>query len=473
MFINRSGPAQLIFSFGLSIFIHAVSASNATAGGMTVGDLGPHAEGRGGAFTAKADDLSAVEYNPAALTGIGGTQFYLSNRFGYAAEDFKRQTTEDSLGDEISFSSVSNEHPWQLLNPMIAAGSNFGLKSWAFAAAVYAPPGIATQEFPEDGAQRYMLIKRDVKILYYSLSAAWKFKELFGFGASLQWVDAAQIKLSLVVDGSTGAMLHPDGNPLDYKATITGADHVGVSAVLGAWVKPLSFLHIALSGRIVPTSIDADCKIALDNVEGMFSNAALTRDGEPADDVTLSMKLPPMARLGVRYIHLSGQREVFDLELDVTYEAWSVMDKYVLDTHGLVATLGNNSVDVGKIKIDKNWKDTFSVRLGGDYNVLDKRLTLRAGTFFESGAKENDYAYVDFYGSHRLGGSLGASVMFFGFDVSLSYSFVYELSFSVDEEDSEVLQQVPARDTSIAAVANAGDYNAHYHFGSVSVSYTF
>ena len=459
------------------MFLHS-----ALAGGMTIGDLGAHAEGRSGAFAAKADDLSAIEYNPAGLTSIGSTQIYLSNRFGYAVEEFSRQTATAVNGDAIPFDSVSNEHPWQLLDPMIGVASNFGLENWAFAIGAYAPPGIATQHFPEDGGQRFMLIERDVKILYYNLSVAWKFKNLFGLGASLQWVDAASIKLSLIVNGNTSEFNQPDGGNMDMLTTVTGADHFGFSGILGAWVKPLPFLHLALSGRVAPTTIKADCKIAVDVVHDDVINdddMTITRGGSEVDDVTLSMKLPPMARFGVRYIRMKGKQELFDVELDVTYEAWHVMDRYTLDGEGLEVDIDGDfgSVDpipIDKIYLNKQWKDTFSVRLGGDYNLLDNHLTLRAGAFFESGSKNDSYAYVDFYASHRVGGSVGATARFFGVDLSLSYAFLYEIPFSVSEEEGKIYQQVPARTVDTPGpVVNAGDYSAHYHFATVSVSYTF
>ena len=42
-------------------------------GGYYSGTLGARATGRAGAFVAKADDLSAVSFNPAGLANIEGT----------------------------------------------------------------------------------------------------------------------------------------------------------------------------------------------------------------------------------------------------------------------------------------------------------------------------------------------------------------------------------------------------------------
>ncbi len=459
--------SQRSFLLFVILIVHFALLKNITAGGMTIGDQGSHSEGRGGAFTVKADDLSAIEYNPAGLTNIGGTQFLLSNRFGYAVEEFKR-TSIVHRDQDISFERVSNNHPWQLLNPLIAAGANFGLKNWAFAIGAYSPPGVATQDFPEDGGQRFMLIERDVKILYYNLSAAWKLRDFLGLGISLQWVDAAQIKLSLVVDGNTADVINPAGSPLDFKTVIEGSDHVGVSAIIGFWIKPVPFFQLALSGRIVPTPIDAKCKLGIVNVDDRIAIPNMSDD-----KVTLSMKLPPMARAGVRYIHKKLEKEVFDLELNIKYEAWSMMDQYTLNGHGLVATLAGHEIEIDKIYIDKNWKDTVSIHLGGDYNILDKRLILRAGTFFETGAKEENHAYVDFFASHRLGGALGTSILFFGLDLSLSYTYIYEFPFVVGLDEGKIKQQVPGRPGSESATVNAGEYNSHYHFGTVSLSYTF
>ena len=200
-----------------------------------------------------------------------------------------------------------------------------------------------------------------------------------------------------------------------------------------------------------------------------------------------------MGRLGARYIYLKGTKPVFDVELDFVFEAWSMINKYSVDGKNLVARIEElgeaGEVTIDKIDIPKQWKNTYSARLGGDYNVIDQLLTLRLGGFYESAATQPEYAYVDFFSYHRVGAALGASVMFHGFDISLSYSFVYQLPLSVTEEEGKVLQQKPGSpcqppytdpancDSNYpgqpAATVNGGDHEARYHFWTLSLSYTF
>jgi long-chain fatty acid transport protein len=68
-------------------------------GGFSVPEQGASSLGMAGAFIAKADDLSAIFHNPAGLTQLKGTHFYLSatgygingtyTRTGFPAEETK------------------------------------------------------------------------------------------------------------------------------------------------------------------------------------------------------------------------------------------------------------------------------------------------------------------------------------------------------------------------------------------------
>jgi hypothetical protein len=65
------------------------------AGGYFPGTYGARSLGRAGAFSVKADDLSAATWNPAGLARIEGTLLQLGNRAGYHALEFTRAPTLD------------------------------------------------------------------------------------------------------------------------------------------------------------------------------------------------------------------------------------------------------------------------------------------------------------------------------------------------------------------------------------------
>jgi heat shock protein HtpX len=93
----------------------------------------------------------------------------------------------------VEFPRVKNKAPWQVLDPLIGISTNFGLKDWGFAFAAYSPAGVARESYPDTGGQRYMMVRRNAQLIDYSLSAAWKFKDVFGVGASLVWIAALYV----------------------------------------------------------------------------------------------------------------------------------------------------------------------------------------------------------------------------------------------------------------------------------------
>ena len=54
------------------------------------GDLGARATGRGGAFVARANDVTAVSFTPAGMAKIRRTMFEVGNQFSHTAYDYTR-----------------------------------------------------------------------------------------------------------------------------------------------------------------------------------------------------------------------------------------------------------------------------------------------------------------------------------------------------------------------------------------------
>ena len=78
-----------------TLLIVAIAAwpARALASGFEIPDNGTEALGRGGAFTAKADDGTALEYNVAGLAQQRGTRLLLDANLWLSSYSFQRSGT--------------------------------------------------------------------------------------------------------------------------------------------------------------------------------------------------------------------------------------------------------------------------------------------------------------------------------------------------------------------------------------------
>jgi long-subunit fatty acid transport protein len=487
---------KLLATFATVCASVAMGSSAFAEGGYYAGTLGAQASGRSGAFTAKADDLTAVSYNPAGLAKIETPLIQIGNQFSYNASSFTRASTTNyaiSSNPTVNFNKVKNGAPWQALDPLMGVTSNLGLRDWGFALAAYAPPGASKEEFPADGGQRYLMASREVMMLKFAGSAAWKYADLFGVGATAEWIYVPSLKYSIVIDGTNqGRAANPVSSGFDVLATMTGSAAFTFNAILGAWYRPAPFLEFGLSGQVVPTNIVAHSNLAVSPIGSQFGGDPITlsRSSGLANDVTLTLPLPMLFRSGARYRHLEGGREIYDIELDVEYETWSRVNRFTVDTNGLQADGNGQHFDLKQINVEKHWRDTIAVKLGGDYAVIPDQLTLRGGGFYESAVSDAAYANVDFSSGPKIGGSVGASIFFGRMELAVAYQLRFQPTVSVSEADGRVYQQVPGSpctapytDTTACnehylgkqgtPTVNAGTYNAMSHIVALDVLYRY
>jgi len=471
-------------------------AAALAAGGYYSGALGPRAAGRSGAFAARADDPTAVFYNPAGLVNLDGTVVMLGNRASYNAHDFTRAATTDwgqevnGTAPAVSFDPVHNGKPWQPLEPLVGVASHLGLHDWAFAIAAFAAPGTSKEDYPLSGGQRYMMVSREAVILDYVASAAWRPVPSLAFGVTLTWIYVPRLDYSLVIDGTPFAgAANPVSSNLDLLAETSGSDPFTFDATVGAWWRVARSLEVALAGQLVPAEIVTRSTLHVTPLDKKMPEVVLERDGRPANDVRIALPLPLMARAGARYRHLHAEREVFDLELDVEYERWSTVKQFTLDTRGLSAAFQGANVMLGQIAIAKQWSDTVAVRLGGDFAVVPGRLVVRGGAFYETAVAPASHANVDFAGGQMVGGSLGGSLGVGRFELALAYQLRFQPTFAVSEGNARVYQQAPASaclppytDVNAcnphylgqpAPAVNAGSYRATFHYLSLAVLYRY
>jgi long-chain fatty acid transport protein len=496
---SRRLPVKSLSSLATLLGACILASTVFAEGGYYAGSLGARAAGRGGAFVARADDLTAVSYNPAGLAKLGGTIIQIGNQASYNYFAFKRATTTDygvnsATGDypTVSFAEVKNSTPWQGVVPMLGVASNLGLRNWGFALAAYAPPGTSKMTFPQDGGQRYLMVNREAVFLKYVGSLAWKYGEIFGIGATAEWINVPRLNYALVIDGDPFSKPgSPVSSDYDILGNMNASSLFTFNATVGAWYRPAPFLELGVSAQVIPTKVVADGTLKVKGLGSGISDITLYQDGKQSSKVTVTLPLPMLARAGARYRHLVDGVEVFDLELDVEYTTWSRVKHFTVDTHGMTAKVPSiaETITVSNIIIEKQWRDTIAVKLGGDFSVIPGRLLLRAGAFMETAVAPDAYASVDFSGAAQYGGSLGASLKVLdNVELAMAYAFRYQPTVTISEQAGRGYQQVPSSACQApytdnycsphylgqpAPVVNGGTYNASASFVSLDALYRF
>ncbi len=433
--------------------------SLANAGGFEVPDLGTVGIGRGGAFTARADNLSAFHYNPAGIAKQSGPHVLLSGNALLLTNRFTRFTEADTLVPPDNEDGVTVLDPGIDVNtgdpyatvqngarlgpsPLFAMSwGDVGVKGLALQFGLAPPVGFGTHDWPEGGPQRYTITQGDFSFFAIGGGVSYRLNRYFSVGANFlagRFSADFQVKTR---SGTTGAMSNEDFNG-DTTSTVTVADKFVPSANFGVLSQPLSFLELGLSVRL-PYRTRATGGL-------QYDPSMATPDAVLASDarVDLAQTFPTVLRSGARFIHSR-----FDLELDYVFENYAAVDGIEVafsnpdgdftpdqfdDTDLLyLDTFGNGTVYAPIISTPPplRFRNTHQLRLGSDVEVLPGHLTVRAGGFVASSAyPDGDTTYsIRFPFSDQLGVGGGLTWHVIPqLDLSAGYLHIFQRDVVVD-----------------------------------------
>jgi long-chain fatty acid transport protein len=455
------------FGFVVAAFATALVSTTAYAGGFEIPDTGARAAGRGGAMVAGADDLTAMHYNPGALARQRGTTFLYNHNLTFHRATFHRAPlTADVWGVDETFEPVKDRRKLFPLGLFMVVASDFGLKNWTFGAGIYGPSAVGRHDYPVYGPQSFQLTRMNVLLAYYNLSAAWKLRDVFGIGITVQYVDMIQMKYAIVVDSRAVDSLNPspDSEGTQLETELNLKDRTAATARIGVWYRPHPRVELGLASRVVPVFLRPEGGVTVDKPELV------------TDDIHVKMPLvlPATVSAGVRYIHDTGKRKWFDIELDVVYENWSTINSFDLDISGAI-----NAQELYDLKIPKKWKDTVSVRLGGDVFALPPYLTVRAGGYFETPTQDRAHAHLDFPAFMRGGIGAGLTAGAKGVYGTVGFLHVFQRDQVISEAEGQVFQQRPIRpcpdgcDGLSGVPANAGTFTSSYDLLNLGIEIRF
>ncbi|MFN7131962.1 MAG: OmpP1/FadL family transporter, partial [Myxococcales bacterium] len=449
-----------------------LASSPAIAAGFEYPDNGAAALGMGGAFVAKADDPTALYYNPAGIVGQDGLNLLLDANVARHDVRFQRrelpyvrcvpnpqdesqticrETTNPSVrGSENTV--VQNEAGWFPV-PFLAATYTvdlkergklgFGLGAFgpsAVGSYLYAPPDYSDANFDAarnrytndprvTSPQRYALIESNTIIAYPTASVAYQYRDWLAAGASFQYVYVNAAFSQAVTDLLPDLFAneeHPECNtsqhgtcgPDRYRDEDPTADTVVNLNVSNA--RPIFTGIFGLRSKLHDrVTVGASWRPGF-TVSGagtldlQLSRFARGFGAEVSGNrATLNFRMPHVLRGGVRVKILEG----LEAELDGVIEGWSVLKQFEIvpeDIEVRIAAL-NSTRKVAPIVVPKNFQNAYSGRLGVEYRLpLDLPAELfvkvRGGFFYETSAVPLEYTNIDFANWQRMGETVGFTI---------------------------------------------------------------
>jgi long-subunit fatty acid transport protein len=383
-------------------------ALSAHASGFYFGDNGAKAMVQGGAFTAQADDLTAMQHNPAGLTQLSGVSLLADAHVLRHDVTFLRQDPGFDPANPSSLINTVHSNPAPFILPFFAASYGLELAGRPFTVGLglFAPPSQGKYEYPnpnytKDDAgkyvekankyapQRYALISTNILIAYPTLSLAYAIHPRFQVGVSAQ-LTVSQFQQTQTMYGGDALNDNPmrqiAENP-DYDATVSIdlPGQIGFTGILGVMARPTDWLSFGASIR-PPIPFKARGKITVGLPE-FFKSAGATITGDTA---TLTMTMPLEIRAGARALFWKR----LGVNLDFVYQGWNSIDQLLLTPENVTLENGGTSTPIAPFGVKKNWQPTWSVRLGASVRVV-KYLSLSLGALYETGAAPSSTYSVD------------------------------------------------------------------------------
>jgi long-chain fatty acid transport protein len=350
--------------------------TTALASGFAIPEQSAKSLGMGGTGIAADVGAAAVYYNPGALGWEEGIAAELSGTlivpsFRYEPLRSIDGTPASARTQVFVLPAVFAAFPVGPVRLAVGAFSNFGL-------------GL---EWPASFDGRFEALSSNLQTFTLNATAAWKIHRHISSGAGFDLVRAT-VELSQRL------------NMIDAEGTLRlGGGTWGAGANAGV---ALRFLDDRLTiGVTYRSAVSLGFEGRADFAVPPEFEATL-RD----QAIRTTIVLPHIIGLGVGF----KVTPKLQLSLDGTYTTWSTIDAFRFDFE-------DDALDQ---ELRRDWVNTFNVRLGGQWEVVDK-LTLRAGFGFDQSPAPAETLSPSLPDAHRLFGSVGVGYRLGNFSLDGGY----------------------------------------------------
>lgn len=403
------------------------ATTEAVAAGFAVTAQGAAGIARSSAFTAQADDPSAVYYNPAGIGQLSSTAMLIGAAVLRPHAEYDPDATGNAASERDRYYVLPHVYVTTPLSERLTVGLG-----------VFTPFGLSTK-WPSDWDGRFQVIDATIRATTINPVIAWRPLEWMNTAVGIQYF---QVKLS-------------ERRALNLATIVPGAGEGAVSVSGDA--RALGFtggLLIAPSSRWqVGVSYRSRVNAKVKHGWADFSVPASFASSFPDGAIRTELTLPPSLRTGL----LFRPQPDWNIEVDATWTGWSTVDRLEIQFTGGppsdVTTFG--------------WHDTMTYSIG-----IERRITpsvrLRGGYLYDLSPIPDQQATPLIPDADRQGVSAGIGVATTGWTLDVGYQFLLFERMKENSVGSDSNSAVPLID----ARAN-GRYRSTAHVLGVSVGYGF
>ena len=362
------------------------------AAGFRIGEQGATAMGRANAVTASINDVTAVYFNPAALTSLNANWISVGATLIAPSTDYANPA-----------SSGTSKETQLFYPPNLYAGTYLKDKNLALGLGVYAPFGLGSK-WSDTGIFRYEATYTDLKVFNLNPSVAYRFNSSVSIGGGINYE-----KLFVTYDKQNPWSAF--GGTSDGKTHLTG-NGAGWGYNFGILLSPTEKINIGLAYRSrIHFNIHGDVEIS--DINGV-SPQSVFGGAYFKSDVYLPLDLPDILLVGIAY-------KFFDqliIEFDLDWTGWRSFKQLKFDYSDekppfLVDTT-----------IRKDWGNALALRLGFEYSINDT-FKARAGYAFDHAPLPEDTFEPRVTDSNRHQITIGSGHILGRFIFDVAYMAVF------------------------------------------------
>jgi long-chain fatty acid transport protein len=399
---------QLVVPALLALFLGSGPASGS---GFALFEMGARASALGGAMVGRADDPSALFFNPAGITQLPGLQTMAGFTAIMPAVEIDTHLGPLTQANHMRGTTFFPPHLYGTyqLSPRVWLGMG-----------IFAPFGLGV-EFSPTWPGRSNNIKTAISSMALNPTIAVKVNNQISLAAGLDLM-----YFNFYMRRALPLPL------LGFQDTSLKGDSWGVGFNAGVHFKPADFLAVGVSYRSqVKQTVGADAQFA----PATFLNSGATGSVILPDMILAGVMIKPIPRLS--------------LEVGFIWTHWGLFRQLDFRFNNPLGTLSE----------PKKWHDAWRWHLGAEYRVTDW-LDLRAGYIYDQEPMSDLNADFIVPASDRHYFCVGPGFRWRQFTFDLSYSYMF--MGSQDVKVSQSLGFVPATYT-----------DRHAHLVGVSLGYKF